>query len=97
MKIINLTPHPINFAGMGEIPSAGTVKVDEVIEQSRTINGIPVIEKKDEIITGLPSPREGVIYVLSPFAAQVAWRMGRDDVYTTMSVLMRWHVGQDNP
>ena len=90
MKLVNLTPHPVNLIISGKeivIPPAGTVaRVREVIQDVGTL----VLEDGTEVplrrkmlaseIEGLPEPQPGVIYIVSFLAAQAAWLQGRTDV-----------------
>jgi len=74
-KIVNLTPHPLNFImGDGsevEIPPSGNVaRVSEKVENIGNINGIPVISKSFGEVTGLPEPQPDTIFVVSLLVAQ---------------------------
>jgi hypothetical protein len=84
-KIINLTPHPINIAGLGEIkPSGKIARLEEKLELIETIEVqrddmisvayVPIMRKLTGGITGLPEPEPNVVYVVSFPVAQQAVR-----------------------
>jgi len=78
-KIINLTPHPINLVGLGEIkPSGKPVRLEEKTEifGSITVDAvvIPLIQKKLGRIIDLPEPQDGTVFVVSLPVAQAAHR-----------------------
>ena len=87
-KIINLTPHPINIIGLGEIkPGGNPARLEETtgIVGSLTIEAtenpntktavvIPLIQKRMGEITGLPEPQDGTVFVVSLLVAQAAHR-----------------------
>jgi len=87
-KIINLTPHPINLVGIGEIkPSGKPARLEEKTEiigsitisaaenpKAKTAVVIPLIQKKMGRITDLPEPQDNVIFVVSLPVAQAAHR-----------------------
>jgi hypothetical protein len=93
VKLVNLTPHPlVIFAGGGQItvPPSGTVaRVREVVEDVGELvlddgTKVPLRRKfLSSEIEGLPEPQDGVVYVVSYLAAQVAWSQGRTDVMAT--------------
>lgn len=81
MKIINLTPHEINLLVRDEeiaIPPSGTIaRCEEERETTDflVVDGvkIPINEKKYGAVYNLPSPQEGVVYIVSlPVAQAVA-------------------------
>lgn len=79
MKIVNLTPHPINIVGLGKIkPSGKPVRLEEKTEiiGSLTVQGaiIPLIQKRMGGITDLPEPQDDVVFVVSLPVAQAAHR-----------------------
>lgn len=74
VKIINLTPHPINLIGIGEIPSSGIARLEEKVEVVGDIDGIPIIKKQLGKIIGLPEPQPDTIFVVSLPVAQAAKR-----------------------
>lgn len=76
MKIVNLTPHAINFVGedgseLFEIVSDGVVA--RVATESVTIgnvNGIPVKKTMFGEVDDLPEPRPNTVYIVSSLVAQ---------------------------
>ena len=91
-KVINLTPHAINFVQGGKttpIPSDGRIaRLDKTIQQVDQIqleNGvtIPLMQKKIVKLRNLPAPESGTYYIVSLQVAQIAWEMGRKDVLAT--------------
>lgn len=81
--IINCTPHPLRVLIEGTteyrtIPSSGIVTRFEVTSEIvGSVDGVPIRKTQVGEVTGLPAPREGVIYVTSTLVAQAA---GRADV-----------------
>jgi len=87
-KIVNLTPHPINLVGLGEIkPSGKPVRLEEKTEiigsitisaaenpNTHTAVVIPLIQKKLGRIIDLPEPQGGTVFIVSLPVAQVAHR-----------------------
>jgi hypothetical protein len=71
MKVINLTPHPLNIEGVGEIPSAGVARLIErtgdptfiPIDGGTRIKCVPTVYAEVE---GLPQPMDvDTIYIVS--------------------------------
>jgi len=87
MRLINLTPHPVNLLLEGRtitVPPEGTVaRVREEIlpDAGIMVDGdfIPVVRKVLREVTGLPEPSEGVIFVVSLAVAQAA--RDREDLF----------------
>ena len=90
MKIVNLTPHALNFIGAdGEtvlaVPSSGVARA----KQARVAIGcvetdgaaLPVCRTTYGEVEGLPEPEEGTVYVVSALTAQAVPE--RADVYIT--------------
>lgn len=87
-KIVNLTPHPINIVGLGEIkPSGKPARLEETTEiigsltvqvaenpNTKTAVVIPLIQKKMGRITSLPDPHDDTVFVVSLPVAQAAQR-----------------------
>jgi hypothetical protein len=72
MKIINLTPHPINASGHPAIePSGEIARVNAQTSQTGDINGIPVMETKSNGISGLPPEKKGVVYIVPSMVRQL--------------------------
>lgn len=84
MRIINLTPHAINFlTPKGEviiIPPSGTVaRLSVRTETIGEINGIPVTTSVFGEVEGLPAPATDTIFVVSSLVAgRVPERSGKD-------------------
>lgn len=88
MRLINLTPHPLTLIG-----ADGTVLVDQApdgpmarcAEDRRDLGAVtitdgitvPLRSVGFGAVTGLPAPRDGVLYVVSRSTAETA---RRDDV-----------------
>lgn len=74
-KILNLTPHAINFCGSdGTViltvePSAVVARVACKTVTKGEINGIPVTENEYSEIENLPAPQENTIYLVSALVA----------------------------
>lgn len=90
MKIVNLTPHALNFIGAdGEtvltVPSSGVARA----KQTRVAIGcvetdgaaLPVCRTTYGAVDGLPAPEDGTVYVVSALTAQAV--PDRADVYIT--------------
>lgn len=78
-KIVNLTPHTINFVGqdntiVASIPSSGVARVAQHREIVDTIvaDGItlPIARCTYGDVQGLPAPEAGTIYIVSAITAQ---------------------------
>jgi hypothetical protein len=84
-KIINLTPHAINFVGeAGDIiktvePSGQLARVSTKTVVRGDIDGIPITETEFGEVEGLPEPREDTIFIVSSLVAQRCWE--RQDVF----------------
>jgi hypothetical protein len=80
MKIVNMTPHPINLNGGPEFPPSGTVaRVNAVYED---LNGrdFPSFRRDRGEIINLPSVTEGTVFIVSGLVFDEAVRQGRTDV-----------------
>ena len=65
MKIINLTPHAINFPTMCIAPSGQIARVSCESLVVGYAAGIPLKKSTYGEVTGLPEPQDGVTYVVS--------------------------------
>jgi len=90
MKIVNLTPHPLNLMPEGPegpvvtIPPSGQVArctVDRVQVDTVTVDGIsiPVNQTRFGKVENLPEPQEGTIFIVSALTAQAVPE--REDVF----------------
>ena len=76
VEFINLTPHDVNLILQDEstmtIPASGSIaRVGSHVEQVGTIGIIPVVKTVfDTVVTNLPDPQAGVIYLTSTLVAQ---------------------------
>lgn len=76
VKFINLTPHDVNLILPDEstmtIQASGSVaRVGSHVEQVETIGIIPIVKTVfDTVVTDLPDPQDGVIYLTSTLVAQ---------------------------
>ena len=60
--LINCTPHKITIVGMGELPPSGhQVRIEMVETVSTDLGGVPVINRKPGLVTGLPRDQRGAI------------------------------------
>ena len=77
--VINLTPHPIRVrmpnGDEAVFPPSGTIPRVETIEApSAEIEGIPTVTRKLGQVAGLPSPQEGVFYIVSSLVFEASDR-----------------------
>lgn len=86
-KIINLTPHAINFLdGNNSVlatvePSGVVARAAQTRETVDSVNGIPVNQCSYGAVTGLPDPQPETIYLVSALTAQAC--RDRNDVFIT--------------
>ena len=76
-KMINLTPHAINFLNennnlVAYIPSSGIARAAQKRVSIGTVNGITVNKTEYGAVEGLPDPEYGTIYIVSVLTAQAA-------------------------
>jgi len=85
MKIVNLTPHRIDFCTadgsplMSVEPSGTIARVSVKTETIGEIAGIPVTKSVYSDVVDLPAPQEETVYVVSSLVAQRC--VDRDDVF----------------
>ena len=88
MKIVNLTPHALNFLDaenrvMLTVPSSGVARAAQRRENIGTIDAdgvtLPVTRSAFGAVDGLPTPEAGTIYIVSAITAQAVPE--RDDVF----------------
>lgn len=85
MKIVNLTPHRIDFVTadgsplMSVEPSGTIARVSVKTETIGEIAGIPVTKSVYSDVVDLPAPQEETVYVVSSLVAQRC--VDRDDVF----------------
>ena len=81
MKIVNLTPHDINFIGEGNevvltIPSSGVARASSIRYQTGTVtpDGTDLVISLNRTefgkVENLPDPQEDTIYIVSALTAQ---------------------------
>lgn len=83
MKIINLTPHPINLqidGEMVEIPPTGLARCTTTVEDVAVIDGVRIVQTHYSDVAGLPAPEADTIYVVSALVL-AALGGSRDDVF----------------
>ena len=73
-KIVNLTPHAVNFCVDGNvltIPASGQLARVSVqtVPTGEVINGIPVMSSVYGNVEGLPAPQDGVVFLVSTLVA----------------------------
>ena len=88
MKIVNLTPHALNFLDAENrvvliVPSSGVARAAQRRENIGTIYAdgvtLPVTRSVFGAVDGLPAPEAGTIYVVSAITAQAVPE--REDVF----------------
>lgn len=88
MKIINLTPHALNFLDAENrvvltVPSSGVARAAQRRESIGTIDTdgatLPVTRSAFGAVEGLPAEQDDVIYVVSALTAQAVPE--REDVF----------------
>ena len=85
MKIVNLTPHAINFVHedctpLATINPSGTVaRVTTKTVTKGDVNGIPVTATEFGEVENLPEPTQDTIYIVSSLVAQRC--KDRNDVF----------------
>ena len=85
MKIVNLTPHSINFlrednSVLATIePSGAVARAAQTRETVGSIDGIAVNQCSYGAVTGLPDPQPETIYLVSALTAQAC--RDRNDVF----------------
>lgn len=88
MELINLTPHPLTLLGpdgtvlLNQAPDGPMARCTEDRREVGTVAlpggaAVPLRTVGFGTVTGLPAPRDGVLYVVSRATAEAA---GRDDV-----------------
>ena len=78
MKLVNLTPHPLNFR-FGDttltLPLSGQIaRLETQTTTDDAIAGIPVVTTRFGRVVGLPDPRPNTVYVTSSLVAQAVRR-----------------------
>jgi len=68
MKLVNLTPHSLEFPGNNIIPSQGLARA-ELIDDVGYFQGIKIINRKFGQTNGLPMPQENTYYIVSTIVA----------------------------
>ena len=87
MKIVNLTPHAINFlrednSVLATIEPSGTnARAAQTRERVSEVNGIVVNQCSYGAVTGLPDPQPETICLVSALTAQAC--RDRNDVFIT--------------
>ena len=88
MKIVNLTPHALNFLDAENrivltVPSSGVARAAQRRESIGTIDAdgvtLPVTRSVFGAVEGLPAEQDDVIYVVSALTAQAVPK--REDVF----------------
>jgi hypothetical protein len=80
VELINLTPHPVNIEGYGEIPPSGKIaRASEQRKKIGEINGISVNVVTLGNVVDLPSSKPNTFYIVSRVVAE-AERGKRDDL-----------------
>ena len=69
MEFINLTPHAVNIVDGPTIPSSGLCRLSVTTEEVGNIDGVPMVRTVYGDVQGLPSPKEGTIYIVSSLVA----------------------------
>lgn len=73
-EVVNLTPHIINIWMGTEVriipPSGGVARIQIQSTNCGTVCGIPVVRSRDFKTLGLPSPKKGVVFLVSSIVAK---------------------------
>jgi hypothetical protein len=86
MKVINLTPYPINVAGHKPIePDGEAARVNAQTIHTGSINGMPVFETVVNGATGLPQPKKDTVYIVPTMVRQAY--PGRRDLVSPAKLL----------
>ena len=83
MKIVNITPHPINLqidGEMVEIPPTGLARCTTTVEDVSVIDGVRIVQTHYSDVIGLPPPNADTIYVVSALVL-AALGGSREDVF----------------
>lgn len=76
--VVNLTPHQLSFWLGNEVrvipPSGNVARLRISSTECGSVCGIPVVRSRDERVIGLPSPKNGVIFLVSSIVAKVVRR-----------------------
>jgi hypothetical protein len=84
--LVNLTPHPITVCGLLVEPAEVSARCTQSWEDREPVEvygqTIPVRVPAFGAVTGLPAPKDGILFVVSFPVAQKVWAEGRTDVYT---------------
>ena len=84
MRLVNLTPHPVNLPGLTVAPAGQVARCAETTEPRGSVevdgHTVQTVAKRFGAVEGLPAPEAGVLFVVSALAAQAAWAAGRRDV-----------------
>ena len=69
MRLLNYTPHTVNIKKVtGEyvpIRSSGAARIQSKVELDEIIDGVQFFTRRNDFVTGLPEPEEGVLYIVS--------------------------------
>jgi len=93
MKIINLTPHDVNICDeFGNViktyyASGMVARIGHDWKVTDYIDGISIVERKDEKVENLPEPQEGVYYIVSNIILEYCW--GRSDLLAPVRQVKR--------
>ncbi len=80
VKVVNLTPHDIVINDGTAFPPSGMVaRVATTQVPDGDVNGIPVMKVSYGDIVDLPSPKSGVVYIVSALVLSASKAAGRTD------------------
>jgi hypothetical protein len=73
MEFVNLTPHAITVrpeGGMERVfASQGMARISDATGPAGSVGGLPVVGVAAGSVTGLPEPREGVVFLVARLVA----------------------------
>jgi hypothetical protein len=74
-KVVNLTPHVVNiWLGTDKVtvipPSGGVARIWMQSKPCGDVCGIPVVMQTERKVLGLPSPEDGVVFLVSSVVAK---------------------------
>jgi hypothetical protein len=86
-RVVNLTPHEINIAGVTFPPSGTVARVATIQKDAGTLvfdgHTFPVVHNTYGEVQGLPDPQPGTVYLVSALVLSALEAQGiyRDDVF----------------
>ena len=84
MKILNLTPHPVNvidFEGKVQtiFPEPEPARIASQMEPTESVNGVAMYQRVGEFPVAVPEPQEGTLLIVSS-VVKLWFKGDRDDL-----------------